>query len=256
MLRRFFPCLAALLCSPAIWSQNLPGMAAGVLNETELARRAVAARDKADAMDHLRKAEILTGEIQKQSPENSQPLMVPVRRDIETTTTYTPVKQKHGEMTASRLKKNTSIREVDGEVATSNLNVTAVAEKLPAVESALQRDDWATADTVLAGIANSVVTTQAEGDMPLLKVRQNLQLARARVLDAKYKDAVVPLRAAAEGLHAFAEQAPGPNAERAESMRQEILDYAAHIGRDPSDAQVKIDYWMGPVDEWYRKVVH
>src|SRR5438270_9606621 len=129
MTWRYFPYLtAAVLGAPCVWSQNLPGMASGILNETALARKAVAARDKADATDHIRKAEILTGEIQKQSPRVAGPIMVPVRKEIEITTTYTPVKRGSGEMSSSRLKKKSPIRHVERDATVSNLNVAAVSE--------------------------------------------------------------------------------------------------------------------------------
>jgi len=247
MKRHYLPVIAALLLTGVSWCQDLPGLAAGILEQTDMARKAVAARDKGEARDHIRKASLLAGEIQKQSPADARPVMVPVYREIETTTTYRPVKRGKGEMTANRLKKNTSIREVQGEVASAQLNVTAAAERLPAAEAALERDDWATADTVLSDISKSVVTIQAEGDMPLLKARQNLMLARAHVVDGKYKDAAAPLRAAAEALATFDR---GPNAEQAEKMRQQILDFAANIGHDHTHALGRIDSWLDPVNRW------
>ena len=87
--------------------------------------------------------------------------------------------------------------------------------------------------------------------MPLLKVRQNLQLAKARVLEDKYKEAAAPLRAAAEGLAQYQLLFPGPRAETAEAMRQEMETYARNIARDHVRAADKIDDWLQPVQQWY-----
>src|ERR1700676_3545544 len=103
MKRNYLPVIAALLVSGVSWCQDLPGMAAGILEQTDMARKAVAARNRAESLDHIRKASLLAGEIQKQSPADARPVLVPVYREIETTTTYRPVKRGKGEMTANRL---------------------------------------------------------------------------------------------------------------------------------------------------------
>jgi ribosomal protein S20 len=231
-------------------TNGLPNLAAGVMEQTAAARKALSAYDKNAALDAIKRARATADEIlQKGGPA---PVLVPVRVEIETTSTYTPVKHHTGEMTASRMKKDTSIREVQADTTNTNLNVTAAADFLGQAQTAIERDDFAAAQTALNGVSNSIVTTQSQGDMPLLKARDNLQLARARVLEGKYRDAVVPLRSAAEALDEYARAFPGPNAEQAEYMRASIDDYAGKIAHNHDGAITYIDSWLDPINQWYQ----
>ena len=72
-------------------------------------------------------------------------------------------------MTARRMKKETSIREVDGQTTTTNLDVTAIAAQLADARAALERDDYDSARVALATVSTSVVTTKTEGSMPLAR---------------------------------------------------------------------------------------
>ena len=85
---------------------------------------------------------------------------------------------------------------------------------------------------------------------PLLFARQNLLMARSRVLERRYSEAAVSLVIAARGLAAFARQEPGPNGQAAEFTRQGIEDYAAVIENDHSDAVSRIDDWMSRIGQW------
>jgi hypothetical protein len=236
-------------------AQDLPGMAAGVLQQTNLARQAISAHEKSAALDHVRQGLTLTTQIQQASgPE--RPLLVAVSKEIDTTTTYRPVKhRKSDEMNADRLKKNTSVREVEGTVTTSKLDVTSAADHLQTAQSALERDDWTAADSALAAIPGTMVQSSGNTYMPLMKAKENLQLARARVLDGKPKDAAAPLRAAAEALADWERQAPGPHTQEAESMRQSMLAYANNIHKDHADAVERITSWLTPVEQWNQAVV-
>jgi YfdX protein len=254
-MRRFcFGLIPALVLTGAAWCQDtaepgLPNLAASVLQQTDLARKALDAHDKMTALGYINMASLTAAEIQKRG--GPAPVLVPVRTEVEATSTYLPVKHRDGEMTASRMKKDTSIRDVEGETTTSNLNVTAAAGYLADAQTALERDDFAGAQNALTAVSNSIVTTKSVDDMPLLMAKQNLDLARSRVLEGKYRDAVVPLHSAAQALGMYAKQFPGPNAEQAEDMRVDIDAYADTIAHHHEDALLRIDGWLDPVNHWY-----
>jgi hypothetical protein len=92
--------------------------------------------------------------------------------------------------------------------------------------------------------------------MPLLKARENLELARARVLEDQYKDAAAPLRAAAEALADYARQFPGPRADQAESLRKDIDAFAKRVRERPTDTVDRINSWLDPVNTWYAAAEH
>ena len=64
-------------------------------------------------------------------------------------------------------------------------------------QTALDQGDLATAGADLAAVQSAVVTKTFRGDLPLVQARENLEIARTRVEEGDYKDAVMPLKAAA-----------------------------------------------------------
>jgi hypothetical protein len=247
-MRYAFLVFFATFCLNA--QRDLPGMAAGILDQSKLAQQAVASRDKDGAIDHIKQGLSLADEIRQDSPDAPRPILVPVYREIDTTTTYTPVKHKDGDMSADRLKKDTSIRGVAGDVTTARLDVLAAADHLRAAQGSVEGGDWSGADTALAAVAGSVIVTQTQGEMPLHMVRQNLELARARVVEGKYKDAAVPLRSAAEALGNFEKGCTGQEASSVESARQAMLGYAGSISHNHDGAVGRIDAWLESLNQW------
>ncbi len=238
----------------AAWAQNLPGMAEGIIQQSDLARKAVSQHDPAAALDHIRQGTILANEILKAAPPQPQPVLVQVYKTIDATSTYAPVKGKaSSELTPDRYKKNTSVRDVEGTITVGKLDVTSSASRLEAARAAVERADWVTADSQLGAIPASVIRTSVEGSMPLLEARDNLELARARVLEAKFKDARAPLRAAAQDLANY-ETLYGAHAADVEYLRGQIDAYAQTIVRDHANAANRINAWLQPIDKWNQEV--
>jgi hypothetical protein len=245
------PSVTLLFAAAVLNAQrDLPGMAQGMIEQSKLAQQAVVSRDQAGAVDHIKQGLALADEIRQKSPDSARPLLEPVYREVETTTTYTPVKHKDGEMSADRLKHDTSIRGVEGDVTTKNLDVLAAADHLREAQTALERGDWSAADGALAAVAASVVVTHSQGNMPLNMARQNLELAKLRVTNGKFKEAAVPLRSAAQALGDFEKNCTGQQATDVESARQAVLAYADSISHNHDGASGKIDEWIGSVNRW------
>jgi hypothetical protein len=245
------PLVTLLVATSVLNAQrDLPGMAVGILDQSKLAQQAVVSRDQAGAVDHIKQGLALAEEIRQNSPDSARPILEPVYREVETTTTYTPVKHKDGEMSPDRLKHDTSIRGVAGDVTTKNLDVLAAADHLRGAQTALEGGDWSAADAALAAVATSVVVTHSQGNMPLNMARQNLELARLRVVNGKYKEAAVPLRSAAQALGDFEKNCTVQQAAEVESARQAVLGYADSISHNHDGASGKIDEWIGSVNRW------
>ncbi len=77
-MRSYSLFLAGVLLSGTAWCQDLPGMAKGILDQTELARKAIASHDQTAALDHVRQARVLAGDIQQHSPPGIAPILVTV----------------------------------------------------------------------------------------------------------------------------------------------------------------------------------
>lgn len=234
---------------------NLSAMAASVLEHTRQARAAIGAHDKTGALGHINQALKTANEVQNAAEANGMgtkgKLMVPIYRELETESVYRPVKHGKGEtMTAGRLKRDTSIREVTGRMTGTSLDVTGAREHLEAARTALNNGDFAVADSALDAVEKGVVTESANFYVPLLRARENLDLARERVLEGKYKDAKMPLLAAAQALANYQKLSPGPHAGDAGYLRARIDGYAADIAHRHGDALDRIRNWSETVDRW------
>jgi hypothetical protein len=229
---------------------DLPGLAVGILDQAKLAQQAVATRDKDAAIGHIRQGLVNADAIRQSAANAPLPLLIPVYTDIETTTTYTPVKHKDGEMSADRLKQDSSIRGVTGDITTRKLDIAAAADRLRTAQASLQTEDWNGAEASLAAVTNCVVVTQSHGNMPLDMAWRNLELARARVLEGKHRDAVVPLNSAAQALGDFEKNCAGEQASAVESARQAMLGAATSISHNHDGALGRIDAWLGSVKQW------
>lgn len=232
-------------------SAALSGMAAGMLQETNQARAAITSNDKESALRHVNQALSLISDIEAQAGSQAKPLKVTVSKELATESTYVPVKRKKSDvMSANRLKKTTSISQVSGEMTRSLVDVTAAREHLEGAKAALENGNLRTADTDLAAVQKSVVNESVQGDMPLLRVKENLMLAKARIQESKPKAAAMPLRAAARALADYRVQAPAANSAEAEVMRQEMESLAENIKRGHAVALDRIAAWSEKIDAW------
>ncbi|HEY7389073.1 MAG TPA: hypothetical protein VH640_11235 [Bryobacteraceae bacterium] len=244
----FFTVIMATVGAAQDIPQNIPGLAGGILAQSKLAQQAVLQHDKAAALDHIRQGSASAAQILQATPPSApRPVLVRIYKSTETTTTYAPAKRN------GRLKKYATAAGTETQITTGRLDVSSAATRLQDAEAAVERDDWTTANSDLRAIPESVIQTTVQGNMPLLEARQNLRLAKMRVEEGHYKDAAVPLRAAADDLADYEHLSPGALGQNAEYFRQQIANYAGTIAKNHQDAAMQIDYWLGYVDKWYKE---
>jgi len=88
---------------------------------------------------------------------------------------------------------------------------------------------------------------------PLRVARQQLLLARSRVLEHRYSEAIPPLSTTAAALAFFEAEETGRYnwlGGEAGYTRQHILEYAIGIETDNDNALSKIDSWLEQVKQW------
>jgi hypothetical protein len=227
-------------------SLEVSAEAAGILAQTDVARQALANHDTAAALGYVNQALQKVEKVERMAG-GSQPLIVPLAGEFEGESTMVPAKRH-----SDRLKHNASVSEVTGKYTATTLNVSTARQQLEAARAALTNNDPSAADADLAAVQAAVVTKSFDGDLPLAQARENLALARKRVLDGKYKDAILPLKSAARALDRFARQAPRPEiADVAERMRIDIDAYAEHITHDHADALDRLAGWSDQVTRWF-----
>ena len=263
---RSITAIAILLVAGRVWvrAQNtagsvskdrVPGMALGMLDQVKQARSAIAAKDQQAALQHVTAAIELADTIRKQSPPEKQPLLIPIYTELNKVSYLTDVKKgKHevsGKVSANRMKKNTSVSQVSGQYTRVLVNVTDASEQLQQARKSLLENHIQQADDALQTTESGVVEKSVNGDLPLLRVKENLDLARTRVLENKAKEAAAPLEAAVRGLDQYAKLlSPGPRVEEARYLAGQIDSYAGTVRRDHSHALEFIDVWLDKVNTW------
>jgi hypothetical protein len=241
--------------TPITGQVNLSSLATGVMEQTKAARHGIAANDRDAALAHVTEALGMIHQIQSAAAANNMEsqgrLVVPITGELETESVYGPVKRgDEGKLIARRMKRGTNVRDVTGTVTRSMLDVNAAESNLKTAQAALVSENFTTADAALAAAQQNVVTETANENLPLLRAKQNLTLARTRVLEGKYKDARMPLKSAAQALADYEKLSAGPHASEAGDMRLAISAYADRVGRDHSDALDRIQDWSSKVDSW------
>jgi YfdX protein len=234
---------------PAQPRSDLANLGSGLLQQTDVARQAIAHRDTQAALDHIRQALAAADQIKAASKSTDEPLRVPIASDLDAVSTMIPAKR-HG--SADRLKHNASVSEVNGNFTVTILNVSSARNHLLAAQTALNSSDVVAADRDLAGVHGDVSTNSFTGDLPLVQSKDNLEIALARVREGKYKDAILPLKSAARALDRFAHQDPRPrHANLAARMSLEMDAFAERIEKDNQDAQDRITAWRDQVTDWF-----
>jgi hypothetical protein len=211
--------LALLLSfAAAAFAQEISGMGAGILQQAAAARMAAAQHDQAAALDHIQLARTLADKILLAHPS---PATVEIDRQAG---------------------------------AASLLNVTTAMQQLDIAQEAVQHQEWSAAATALNAIPAAVLQTKVDTNEPLLRAQANLELARARLLNSQYEDARLPLRNAAAALADFQKLFPGPHAEDAEFMRQQMIECASNLPKDTATAVDRINLmWLAPILKWEKE---
>jgi hypothetical protein len=111
---------------------------------------------------------------------------------------------------------------------------------------------WLSAPTQASGANVEETTWAVLWAAPLRVARQNLLLARLRVVEHRCSEAIPPLLTTAEALAFFETQEIGYGGLGAEAgdTRQQVLDCANRIETDNSNALINIDAWLDEIRQW------
>jgi hypothetical protein len=136
------------------------------------------------------------------------------------------------------------------------LDVSAAKEHLQAAKHALSNDKYEAADGALAAVQRGVGFAYVEVDLPLLRARENLMLAKAQVQAGQVQDARMPIESAAQALERYAPRADKPRAAQVQSLQKEIQNYAQQLSQQPQQGQQKKQQAVvEQIDEWWDRIV-
>ena len=105
--------------------------------------------------------------------------------------------------------------------------------------------------TLIASAQSPHSQPQQVDGTPLLRAKLSLEMARSRALEDRYAEVSSALRDASKALRDYENLSPGPHAETAAYIRQEIDSFARRASRDREDTVDRIQMWLGVVNQWY-----
>lgn len=159
-----------------------------LLNATNEARIAVEARNSQDAIVHVDHA--LQNASRLESDTKSA-RFVPLYQELDRYTVLAPI------MTEKNRTGNTT--------GSQGANTTAKTNQPPnAAKTAIEQKDFNKADQALAAVQTGVVVTSVASDLPLLRARENMVLAREAANRGNFKEAHTALTAASQALGNYA----------------------------------------------------
>jgi hypothetical protein len=138
------------------------------------------------------------------------------------------------------------------------LDVSAAQEHLQAAKQALNNDKYEAADGALAAVQHGVSFAYVEVDLPLLRARENLMLAKSQVKAGQVQDARTTLETAAQALQQYGQRADQSRASQVKSLQKEIQSYAQQLSQQTQQGQrarQKNQQVVEQINEWWDRLV-
>lgn len=142
-----------------------------------------------------------------------------------------------------------AVQQVTGDYTMAELDPALARTHLQAAQQALANGNIQLANEALKGVEDSVILVSVGSDLPLVRARDNLVLARMDVRHGQYEKAHLDLRAACRALTAY-QQGGGAFSAQAQTLRSEIQNYNQNIQNDHEQASANIESWWNQTAGW------
>lgn len=231
-----------------------------MLHETEMARRAVQNQNKQQALQNIQQA--LNDANNAASGMNGRNL-VPLYAELDEYSVIGPIMRhrqsngsnsngsntaNHGSADRSNNTNSTgramAVDQVVGDYTDVAIDLQSARQHLQAAQNALNNGNWDQAKQALQAVDDSLVVESIASDMPLLRAREDLVLARDNEKAGHYRQAQAQVRAASRALDDF-ERNSGTTAHKQEieRLRSEMNNDAQNMDTNRSDANSRIESW-------------
>jgi hypothetical protein len=236
-----------------------------MLDATNKARTSIAQHNKQQATKEVDQA---LNSVNAATTQHTGTDLVPIYTELEQVSVLEPIMNRHKTGTATASKGSSQsgsadrsaststqsnaalgVHEVVGNYSGAFLDVSAAKQHLQAAQQALNKNDLNAADRDLQAVQDSVVLESVSADMPLLRARENLVLARSSEDAGKYEQAKRQLHAASTALHDYA-QISGSHTQDVSRLRSDIDSYADSLATNHSNADSKIEGWWDQTTNW------
>jgi hypothetical protein len=248
--------------------QALSVAAGRLFIHVDLARKAIASKDKAGALENVTKGLTLAEIIKKAEPDYTvkstikagnlvyedertvKPAMVPIFNELDRISLEEPV-----QVSALHAARNAStapvVEDVESMRSLMKLDVNLAQDHLQVAQTTLRKGDLKLADAALSTIQNDAVSFQFDAmDRPLVDARENLMLAKTMIQEGKPADARAELQAASDALKEYQDLAGEHRATEVRAMRDEIEKLTPEIEKNRSESIGRITALWDQLIKW------
>jgi hypothetical protein len=244
--------------SPA-QNERVSRLAARMIMETDMARKAIAANNRTQADQHINNALNLAQQIKRLEPNKN---IIPIYAELESKSVLQPVLEARGQMQgaprtdesqAQSPAQGVVVERTRGQFTFIGIDTANSVKQLEAAKAALDNNNPVAADDALRAVEDNVITAQVSKDMPLLRARQNLALAETYAKQGRTRDASAALNAAASGLASYASSG-GTYAAEARTLEQQVRSYSQTVAQQsPQQAAAQIGSYWNETTSWFRQ---
>lgn len=242
------------------------------LRLTDQARQSIINKDQSSATQDVQQALDLVDKAGEKLPatgNNNNSHVVPIFAELEQTSFLQPVltakkESSKGEQQQMASNQNPQsqesampqsdqppvVKRVEGGYSYTVLDLNAAKEHLQQAKQYLSNNEPAKADLELARAQQSVDTGSITGDMPLVRARENLALARDEAQNSHYSQAKANLTAASKALTEYGNMSQAKHASDAKNISSQIKSFSGKIANSHQTAQSKIENWWNQVAGW------
>jgi len=218
-----------------------------LLHDTRQARTALADNNRQQAAQDIAQA------LQADNQLGSQ-RMVPLFTELDQYSVIGPIEaSRSAAINAPNTNPNPpealAVKQVQGQFTSIDLDSSLAKTHLEAAQQALAQGNTQVARQALRGVEDSVVLVSVGSDLPLLRARDNLVLARMDAMHGQYEKAHLDLRAACRALTAYGNQG-GAYASQAQALCSQIQSYNRTIQNNHANAASNIEGWWNQTTDW------
>lgn len=139
------------------------------------------------------------------------------------------------------------VQEVEANFTAVAVDVPAATKHLEAARTALLNNNPRAADSALSAAEGAVIMVRIERDLPLVKARQNLALAKGLIRQGDFQAARAPLAQAVNALGNYS----GPHTAEAEQLQRQIaFSMNNNFGGNQQAAANRIDQWWNQLADF------
>jgi hypothetical protein len=248
--------------------QALSQAAARLLLHVDKARQALTDNDKQEAEKQIKKgmtlariidrtapvsqvsATIRAGDLVYEDQDTVKTTMIPIYTELGEVSVLGPVQVAKQQASKSQATRVPVVQDVELRHTAVTLDVGVAKHHLKAARAALRDEQPQAADQALAAIQTAGVNfSYAEVDLPLMRARENLTLAKQMVTQQRPEAARAALREAAQALSTYGKQADGSQASQVQTLRQQITELSKNLDKDSSGAADQISHLWNQVTQ-------